>query len=83
MLFKLASERPSKITGVRLSIDTSHCTTFGKRPSMRDQDRVGGSCINYKIDFLTCHVKDHLGLLDRDRHLMKGSRQSPWASSVV
>ena len=56
-LFKLASERPSEVTGMSLSISTSHSTAFGgKMLSARDQSRVSGSCIYFKIEFLTFHV---------------------------
>ena len=83
-LFKLTSERPSEVTGVRLPINSSHSTAFeGKRPSVRNQDRVTGSHINLKNGFLTCHIKDHLGLLNGDRHLIVGSCQNPWATSVI
>ena len=68
MEFKLASERPSEVMGARLSNDISHCTIFGgKRPNVRDQNKVNGSCISFNIDFLTCHFKDHPGLLDGDK----------------
>lgn len=88
MEFKLASERPSEVMGARLSNDISHCTIFGgKRPNVRDQNKVNGSCISFNIDFLTCHFKDHLGLLDGDRYPRRvgaeGCHQNLWALSVV
>ena len=88
MEFKLASERPSEVMGAKLSNDISHRTTFGgKRPNVRDQNRVSGSCISFNIDFLSCHFKDHLGLLDGDRYLRRVGvghcRQNPGAASVV
>lgn len=50
---------------------------------MRNQDQISGSCVDYKIDLLICHIRDHLGLLDGDRHLMVGSHQNPWAISII
>ena len=44
---QVGSERPSKIMGARLSLDTHHSTAFeGKKFSVRNQDRVSGSLIN-------------------------------------
>ena len=78
MLLKLASERPSKVPGARLSIDTRHCTALrGKRPSMRNQDRVNGSCINLKNWSSYLLHQGPLGLLDGDRHLMGGATRIP------
>ena len=69
----IQTERLSKETGVRLSVDPAHSTAFGeKRPSVRGQDRGGDSCINWRIDFPTWHTTDHPGLPAGDRHLAVG-----------
>ena len=69
----IQTERLSKETGVRLSMDPAHSTAFGeKRPSVRGQDRGGESCINWRIDFPTWHITDHPGLPAGDRHLAVG-----------
>lgn len=78
------TERPSKETGVRLSVDLAHGTAFGgKRPNVRGQDRGSESPINWKTDFLTRHIRHHPGLPAGDRHLLWVSRRKPWATSGV
>lgn len=80
----MTSEQPSEEMSVRLSINTSHCN-FWRKEAQHEKARQGKRLqYQLKIDFLTCHIKDHPGLPDGDRHLTGGRRggQTLQAASV-